>query len=154
MQSLDDYIANRAGQDTRNRVTAVWILHDGEEDRIAGYYTLSATSVELDGLPPDVTKQLPRYPTVPANIIGRLAVDSRHQGQGLGAMLVFDAFVRAVKVSETVAAWAIIVDALDENAKEFYEHHDFVPLTSDGQRLYIEMSLAEKLVREVLGQNE
>ncbi len=80
--------------------------------RIAAYYTISAASIPLVDLPPDETGRLPRYPTVPAVRIGRLAVDQRFQGRGLGAALLADAATRTLKAD--AAAFTLLVDARND----------------------------------------
>jgi GNAT superfamily N-acetyltransferase len=103
-------------------------------DRIAGYYTLASASVPLQGLHPAVARKLPRYPTVPAIRMGRLAVDQVYAGRGLGAALLADALQRAAKAE--IAACALIVDAKDIKAAAFYRHHGFLPLPDSPLTLF------------------
>ncbi|MCE4557862.1 GNAT family N-acetyltransferase [Pelomonas sp. P8] len=93
---------------------------------IAGYYTLAAASVPLTELPTTVTKKLPRYRAVPTARMGRLAVDLSFKSQGLEGALLADAPVRFMRSG--IAAFALVVDAKDEQASTFYQHHGFVPL--------------------------
>src|SRR6266542_2950755 len=90
VEALDRYFRVQAGQDSRNRITSCFVLVSGDGS-VAGYYTLSATGVALADLPPELAKKLPRYPVVPATLMGRLTVDQRQRGQGLGEFLLFDA---------------------------------------------------------------
>lgn len=92
---------------------------------LAGYYTLSTASVRLGDLPPDTFKRLPRYPDLPAVLIGRLAIDRRYQGQGLGGALLVDVYRRAKRIYAQAALLGLIVDATDEGARSFYERHQF-----------------------------
>src|SRR5690606_10746962 len=109
----------------RRRVAACFVaLAEGQ--RIAGYYTLASASLLLTDLPASVGKKLPRYPTVPAVRMGRLAVDQAFKGQGLGGALLADALDRAVR--SEIAAYALIVDAKDEAAAAFYRHHGLILL--------------------------
>ena len=80
VEALDRYLRMQVGQDSRKRVTACFMACPSGEQTIAGYYTLAATSIALTDLPPDLIKRLPRYPAVPATLLGRLAVDRRHRG--------------------------------------------------------------------------
>ena len=82
--------------------------------QVAAYYTISAASIPLVDLPPEETKRLPRYPTVPAVRIGRLAVDQRFQGRGLGGALLADAASRMLKAD--AAAFTLLVDAKNDQA--------------------------------------
>jgi GNAT superfamily N-acetyltransferase len=109
----------------RRRMAACFVAL-ADERRIAGYYTLAAASVWLTNLPASIARKLPRYPTVPAIRLGRLAVDRAFQGQGLGGALLVDALQRASR--SEIAAHALIVDAKDEAAARFYQHHGFLAL--------------------------
>lgn len=90
---LDKYIRTQSGQDARKNMAAPFVLVLADET-IAGYYTLSATSVRLAELPEPVVRKLPRYSFVPAALLGRLAVDRRQQGKGYGRLLLADALYR------------------------------------------------------------
>lgn len=120
----------------------VLVLPDGV---IAGYYTLSATGVKLTELPADVTRKLPKYPLVPATLLGRLAVDKTHQGRGYGRFLLADALLRAVR--SEIASFAIIVDAKDEAARRFYERESFLPFPDQPLRLFRPMADIAKLYK-------
>ena len=102
---------------------------------VAGYYTLSATSIALADLPERLSKKLPHYPVVPATLMGRLAVDQKYRGRGLGELLVFDAFSRTLR--SEIASYAFVVDAKDEAAITFYERYRFIRLGSAGRRLFL-----------------
>lgn len=131
-ESLDRYLRERAGQDMRRRVASCFVAVDGGGS-IAGFYTIAASSLVLDALPADHTRRLPRYPIVPAVLLGRLAIAHAHQGKRLGAALVADALLRATRAE--VMAYAMIVDAKDEAAVRFYEYLGFARLGDDGRRL-------------------
>ena len=138
---LDQYLARLAGQDTRRRIARVFVCTTGGSDKVLGFYTLSALSVDLKSLPDRLSRRLPRHP-IPCALIGRLAVDRSRQGQGLGRMLLADAIKRTVAVGDTVAIYAVIVDAENERAKAFYEKFGFVPLTSNPMRLILYLGRA------------
>ena len=93
--------------------------------RIIGYYSLCTCSVETTQLPESLTKKLPRYAALPGMLLGRLAVDVRYQGQRMGTRLVADALKRCVRLSNDIAAMAVLVDAKDDQAAQFYEHFGF-----------------------------
>jgi hypothetical protein len=90
------------------------------EKTILGYYTLSALAIDLLDLPPDTARKLPSYPNVRVTLLGLLAVDRRHAGQGLGELLLMDALHRCLTQSSQIAAVAVVVDAIDANAVRFY----------------------------------
>ena len=114
---------------------------------IFGYYTLSSYGIEVGALPADVAKKLPRYALIPATLLGRLAVDRRYQGQGLGEFLVLDALYRSLRQSAEIAAAAVVVDAIDEGASKFYQHFGFVAFPSIVARLFLPMKTVAGLFR-------
>lgn len=122
---LNRYLREQATQDIRRRVAACYVAL-ADESRIAGYYTLASASLVLADLPASTSKKLPRYPTVPAIRMGRLAVDQAFKGQGLGGALLADALDRATR--SEIAALAMMVDAKNEAAAAFYRHHGFIAL--------------------------
>ena len=130
--ALDRYLQQQAKQDMRRRVASCFVAIDNT-DAIAGFYTIAASSLVLDLLPAEQARCLPRYPTVPAVLLGRLAVAQAHQGKRLGGALVADALLRATRAE--VMAYAMIVDAKDEAAVLFYQHLGFTRLADDGRRL-------------------
>jgi ribosomal protein S18 acetylase RimI-like enzyme len=134
--ALDDYLRRRAAQDVRRRISRAFVALDPAPGAIAGYYTLSAASFSRDRLPEAEAKRLPRYP-IPAAIIGRLAVDQRYQGRGLGELMLADAIKRVVRASEALAVHALVVDAKNERAKAFYERYGFVAFADTPNRLYL-----------------
>lgn len=107
------------------------VLGDGA---LGGYYTLSATAVKLADLPDQAVRRLPRYPLVPATLLGRLAVDRRFQGRGYGRFLLADALYRVAR--SEIASFAVIVDAKDESARRFYERESFLPLVDQPMKLF------------------
>ena len=132
-EALNRYLARQAGQDVRKRVAACYIAMAVETDEIAGFYTLSAAQIDFSALGDDWTKRMPRYPDVPAVRLGRLAIDLRHQGKGLGSTMLVDAVRRILDAD--IAAAMVVVDAKDENAARFYLHHGFRRDIDDDRRL-------------------
>src|SRR5687767_2174045 len=102
-EALDRYLREQAGQDVRRGVARVFVLHDTQVNAIAGYYTLRSNGVRLQSLPADVAKRLGRYEHTPVILLGRLAIDGRYQGQGLGRVLLADALLKAYAATATVA---------------------------------------------------
>jgi GNAT superfamily N-acetyltransferase len=136
---LDRYLRELALQDMRRRVAGCFVaLSDARA--ITGFYTLAATSVAVDKLPSDLTKRLPRYPLVPAVLMGRLAVAAEYQGQGLGRALIFDAAIRTDRLG--IGAFAIIVDAKDDRAAGFYRANGFALIPGEARRLFVPMATA------------
>lgn len=134
IEALNRYFQQQITQDIRRRVAACFVAVT-EDDRIAGYYTLATASVLLTDLPKSIGKKLPRYPSVPTVRMGRLAIDLQFRGIGLGGALLADALERASR--SEIAAFAMMVDAKDEQAVSFYQHHGFIPLPDATQTLFL-----------------
>jgi ribosomal protein S18 acetylase RimI-like enzyme len=147
--SLDHYLQKQASQDIKRRAAAVYVMtEEPEASTILGYYTLSAAGVLLEELPEEAAKKLSRYPQVGAILLGRLAVDDRYKGQGLGAQLLRYALLQSLEQSRQVAAAVVIVDALNESAQRFYEKYGFTLLPGQPEgyptRLFIPMRTLEQ----------
>lgn len=136
-EALDRYFREHVTQDARRRVAACFVALD-EEHQIAGYYTLASASILLADLPASSGKKLPRYPTVPAVRMGRLAVDQAFKGRGLGGALLADALDRAAH--SEIAAYALMVDAKDASAAAFYRHHGFIVLPNSPLTLFLPLA--------------
>ena len=133
IEALDRYFRTQAGQDARKNVAAPFVLLL-PEGAIGGYYTLSASALKLAELPESIIRRLPRYPSIPATLLGRLAVDRRFQGRGYGRFLLADALGRIVR--SEIASFAVVVDAKDEAARRFYERESFLPLLDQPMKLF------------------
>ncbi|SMP78924.1 GNAT family N-acetyltransferase [Noviherbaspirillum suwonense] len=137
---LNRYLREQVTQDVRRRVAACFVaLAEGQ--RIVGYYTLASASLLLSDLPASTGKKLPRYPTVPAVRMGRLAVDQAFKGQGLGGALLADALDRAAR--SEIAAFALMVDAKDEAAAAFYGNHGFIALPDSPITLFLPLATVQ-----------
>ena len=142
-EPLDRYIRTQASQDVRRRISTCFVAVEADTDQLTAYYTLAAASIPTPDLPAEITRKLPRYPSLPAVRIGRLAVDLRFQGQGLGGSMLADALCR-VLISPP-AVFALLVDAKDDKAVAFYRHFLFIPLESQPRTLFLPVATAEKL---------
>jgi GNAT superfamily N-acetyltransferase len=138
-EPLDRYLQQQARQDADKHVAAPFALIEPPRNDVLGYYTLSASIVDVVDVAADLAKKLPRYPQLPVTLIGRLAVHARLKGQGAGALLLLDALHRSLTHSAEIAAMAIVVDAKDDAAVSFYRHFDFRPLQRDARRMYLPM---------------
>jgi predicted N-acetyltransferase YhbS len=144
-ETLDRYLKTQVRQDMERNLAQVFVLVAEDHKTIKGYYTLSSSSVTLTELPDSLRTKLPRYPKIPVTLLGRLAVDTRFQGQKVGALLLVDALHRAVRQTEEIASMAVIVDAIDEAATAFYRKFHFLPLPDTPRTLFIEMATIKKL---------
>lgn len=138
--ALDRYFQTQVSQDVRRRIATCFVAISQDSNEVAGYYTLSATSVALDALSPEIIKKLPRYPVVPAALLGRLAVARSHQGIGLGGVLLADALMRSARTEMGVCA--MIVDAKDETAQRFYGRYGLTLLPGQIRRLFLPIDTA------------
>jgi predicted N-acetyltransferase YhbS len=136
---LDRYLREQATQDARRKFAAPFVAVADGSATVVGYYTLSALSVVMGDLPAEVVRKLPRYPEVPVTLLGRLAVDTHHQGRGLGEHLLMDGLSRSLATSAHVASFAVVVDAIDEEACAFYRHFEFLPFPDQPRRLFLPM---------------
>ncbi len=134
---LDRFLREQADQERRRGVSQTYVLANGRE--ILGFYSLAATSVDLSLVPPEIGKKLPRYPVVPAILLGRLAVDARCAGQGRGEHLLADALRASFETSKKIGAAFVIVDALDKDAAAFYAYMGFCPFQDRPQKLFLRM---------------
>jgi len=135
-EPLDRYFREIVTQDIKRRIASCYVAKSVEDGAIAGFYTLSASSIPLTSLPEALAKKLPRYPVVPVARLGRLAVDARFQGRQLGAALLWDAIARSSRSEVTV--YALAVDAKDDRAEAFYRHFGFIALDSlKGQLIWV-----------------
>ena len=144
--ALDIYFHKQAGQDARRRAAVVFVVTpDGRT--IAGYYTLSQYTITLDAVPDQIAKKLPKYPLVPATLVGRLAVSTAFRGQGLGEMLLTDALYRSLGGSRQLASVGVVVDAKDDAAVAFYRKYGFLELPKIPRRLLLPMATVERLFK-------
>ncbi len=140
--ALDTYIQKQAGQDLERRLAAIFVLTaDGKN--IAGFYSLSASSILAEDLPAGQAKKLPRFP-LPVTLLGRMAVQQTLHGQRLGEFLLTDALKRAWDGSKQITSFAVTVDA-KQGARDFYIKHGFIPTVSRPDRLSYPMKTIEKL---------
>ncbi len=141
VEVLDDYLRRQASQDQLRKFSACHVAVDaatpaGTPTAILGYYTLSTYGIRPGELPADMTRRLPRYPVVPAALLGRLAVACSHRGMRLGEHLLIDALARVLRLSKDIAVHAIVVDALDSTAADFYASYCFQRFPGEPLRLF------------------
>jgi len=139
-ERIDSYFRDTVSQDVKRRYAACFVARDIATDRVAGFYTLSSSNVPLNEVPESLAKKLPRYPTVPAVLIGWLGRHSDYAGQGLGEALLFDA-IKTVATAP-VGAHAIFADAIDDTAAAYYAAFGFTPLIGRPNTLYLPVATA------------
>lgn len=142
--ALDAYLQRQAAQDMEKHAAVVYVA-TVEPPAIAGYYTLSQFSIDLVHIPDTLAKRLPRYPVVPATLLGRLAVSSALRGKRLGETLLFDALHRSLLQSAHLASTSVIVDAKDEATAAFYRKYGFTSILDADNRLFLPMKTIGQL---------
>lgn len=136
-QVLNDYLRRYARQNDKSGINKTFVATKADTPTIIdGYYTISSSIIDFVSMPEDIKKKLPAYP-ISAALIGRLAVDSFCQGEGLGSELLINALLRIVRVSEEMGIYAVRVDAIDERAKQFYLKHEFIPFEDNPLSLFL-----------------
>ncbi len=143
--SLDDFLRALVTQYEKRNLGRTYVAVRGSDPRVLGYYTIASSALAFEALPSKIAKKLPRHP-VPAVLIARLAVDRSAQGQRLGEKLLLDAFARCLELSERLGIHVVVVEAIDEQAKAFYEKYQFIALLDRPLHLYLPIST----VRDVL----
>jgi predicted GNAT family N-acyltransferase len=147
--SLDNYICKQASQDFKRRVSTVFVLIDNPEFNVLAYYTLSSYTVDITALDKDFAKRLPRYPQLPTTLLGRLAVDNRQKGKRFGELMLVDALRRSLNASAQIASLAVIAEALDERALDFYIKYGFQQFRQNPMKLYLPMKSVEELCQNL-----
>jgi Acetyltransferase (GNAT) family. len=138
-EALDRWLVRYAGQGERRDATRTFVTTDAE-GAVCGYYTLLAGQIEHSEATESVRKGLSRHFPIPVAILARLAVDGRHQGEGLGARLLGDALERVCRAAQEVAVRAALVHAIDDDAARFYERFGFRSLAAAPRTLMVTLA--------------
>ena len=149
VESLERYIRSQANQDLKKKMATVFVLIDTPDTNIMAYYTLSSYTVEITQLDKSIAKRLPRYPLLPATLLGRLAVDNRYRGQHLGELMLVDALKKSLEATEKVASLAVIAEAIDEKAVNFYRKYGFRSFVNSPMKLYFPMQSIRELCQSL-----
>jgi predicted GNAT family N-acyltransferase len=144
-ESLDNYICKQASQDLKRRVSTVFVLIDEPEMDVLAYYTLSSYTVDITVLDEAFAKKLPRYPVLPATLLGRLAVDNSQKGKRLGELLLVDALKKSLDAAMHVSSLAVVAEALDDQALSFCLKYGFQQFKQEPMKLYFPMKSVEEL---------
>jgi GNAT superfamily N-acetyltransferase len=130
VQSLNTWITKHARQAVAAGSARVFVTVDAELEGVCGYYALAAAAIAHGDSTARARKGQPRHP-IPAVLLARLAVDRSVQSQGIGAWLLRDAMRRALSASDAVGIRVLLVHALDQNARRFYERWGFEASPTD-----------------------
>lgn len=129
---LNQFIQTQSSQLIKRLETVLYVAIDN--DRIAGFYTLSACQIKQSDDMELLKRQSPHSP-IGSVLLGRLAVDNRYKGKGLGADLLLHAMQNAKKLADILGVAFVVVDAKDDNALAFYRKYGFVELSNQPKRL-------------------
>ncbi|MHB1172984.1 MAG: GNAT family N-acetyltransferase [Lacisediminihabitans sp.] len=146
-ESLSEWIRQRALRNERGRASRTFVSLGKETDVVAGYYCLSASSLRSGDAVGALKRNMPD--PIPIILIGRLAVDSRFTGVGLGVSLLQDAAVKSVEASRLIGARAVLVHALTDDAQSFYQKFGFAPVPKAARAMYLLMADAEATLAAV-----
>lgn len=144
VEALDKYFrGDSVRQDFSRRLAAPFVMtSDGMS--IVGFYTLSSLSIASVDLPEKLAKRLPSRLPIPVTLLGRMGIHVGMKGKGLGSDLLMDALYRALRATQTVASWAVVVDAKEE-ARGFYLKHEFIPMLQVPNRLFLPMKTIQQM---------
>ncbi len=136
---LDRWLVRYAGQSERRDAARTFVAI-GDGTIVLAYYTLVAGQVDHGSAPEQVRKGMSRHYPIPAALLARLAVDRRHQGQGIGAAMLSDALARVSVAAEQVAVRAVVLHAIDDDAARFYERSGFRALSATPRTLMVTLA--------------
>lgn len=139
---LDEYLRRFARQHADTNVSRTYVAVDGQVVR--GFYSLAMSGIRRENLPTKHASRFPRFP-LPVARLARLAVDLRHQRQGLGDLLLADALQRCLRLAAEIGMVGVIVDAKDEQARGWYERYEFVRLPDSPLTLWLPTAALENL---------
>lgn len=135
-ETLNRYLKSIATQDLRRGLAITYVATFPPDKAAVGYFTLSAASIDLGNLPENVRKKLPTGAVIGSSLLGRLAVARSHKRQGLGGLMIASAVDLSFAKSPLACA-ALIVDAIDDDAVEFYRRFGFIRFPEGPRRLFL-----------------
>lgn len=146
-EKVDDWLATKALQHQEKHLSATQVLLE-ETGAIVGYYTLATGQVDFRDLPAEEVKHLPRR-LLPVAVLAWLGVSRKHQGQGLGRLLMAYALRDCYQAGKTFAFIAVVLDCIDDTAKAFFQHWDFEEMPERPYRLFLSAKRLEVMMQEV-----
>jgi predicted GNAT family N-acyltransferase len=144
--SLNDFLRTLVSQYEKRHLGRTYVAVRGPDPQVFGYYTIASSAVAFDHLPAEAAQKLPRHP-LPVVLVARLAVDRAVQGQRLGEKLMLDALARSLELSDELGIHAVVVDAIDQQAKAFYQKYRFIPLLDSEFHLYLPITTIHTLLK-------
>jgi GNAT superfamily N-acetyltransferase len=145
-EQLDRYLHVSATQDQKRNIAISYVICDRDRQKIIGYYTLSMSGINLEQLPEAISKKLPKYPIIGVTLIGRLAVDRDYKGFGWGKLIIMDTFQRSLNISKVTGSFAVVVEAIDDDAIRFYQRFDFKNFSDCDRKLFRTMKSISQIL--------
>lgn len=150
--ALNNYLKQVSGQHDKKDLSRTYVLISSQnESQIKGYYSLALCKVDLSELPAEQAKKFPTE--IYCTLIGRLAVNTQHQGQGFGSSLLIDAIKNAVDSSSLVPTPMIVVNAKNDRVREWYKEFGFTEFPSEPNKLFMPQKEARRSLGEVVHLN-
>lgn len=146
VDSLNTYLNNTARQHDNSDLSRTFVLTENESsDQILAYYSITTCHIYWDDIPENLQKDYPNN-GISAALIGRLAVHKKEQRKGHGEFMVIDAIEKIIDSGSSVPHPAIVVDAIDDDAKRFYISFGFEEITPNSMRLFMPMRYAKDML--------
>jgi GNAT superfamily N-acetyltransferase len=142
---LDEFIHRLVSQYEKRNLGRTYVAVRPGDRHVLGYYTLASGALSYQNLPESSARKLPRHP-VPVILLARLAVDQSVQGKGWGEGLLVDALQRGFGLADKLGIHAVEVDAIDQQAKAFYEKYGFVPLLDNEFHLFLPIATIQSAI--------
>ena len=139
---LDEWLIQHATHAT-GQGTRTYVLVEADES-VVGYFAISPHLLRREDAPSRIARGAPRE--IPAILLAKLALDRSHHGSGLGSELLVSAIATIVEAARRAGGRMIVVDAINDQARSFYQHHDFKPLPGNARRLVMNLSTAAKAI--------
>lgn len=130
------------------KTAAVFVLQEKGQSDIVGFYALSNLSIIPGQLPPGVTKKLPTARPIPCTLLGQFAIASKWQGHGVADWLLGEILEKVLEHSQSIASFALVVDAVDQDAASYWQYLGFTPFPSTPNRLFLTMATIESIFTE------
>jgi GNAT superfamily N-acetyltransferase len=131
--ALDNWLKTRALSNQQKGFTVVMVMHD--EGRVVGYYGLAPTAIVPSGMPRSIRTGQPPTP-VPCLLLGQIATDVAFAGRGIGTALLQHALIRSIAGARLIGGRALVVNALDEEAVDYWRRRGFLPSKDDPLTLF------------------
>jgi GNAT superfamily N-acetyltransferase len=142
---LSEWLRQHASQYDRRDLARTYVLVRAGLSRVFGYYAISTCQLCYQDLPSHRSQGLPRRLSIPAVLMGKLAVDQSLHGQGMGDVLLIDALRRIEHLAGEIGIRAVVVNAIDDRARSFYLHKQFEPLLGHPDRLFLPIQIVRRL---------